>query len=214
MKTPAINRELQFRTSIGVEGVQLSGETVIGQFRPKLTELAVTRNGSLIQTFVNWPDDVKSIVRFTRKYGPLEIPPAPEALFEFQVDAFRGVQKHFREMWGNLRTRSNLDLLAHGGSLRFHKASIIYTAPTLYAYLNVDLATSPVERVRMCKREGCHHPYFIAGHLKQRFCSDECAEEGQRVLKREWWEKHGQSWRAKRRTEIKEGVESGSKEAR
>src|ERR1035438_5035735 len=141
MKTPAINRELQFRTSLGAEGVRLSGETVIGRFRPKLTELAVTRDGSLIQTFVNWPDDAKSIVRFTRKYGPLEIPPVPGAPFEFNVDAFRAVQKHFREMWGNLRKHSNLDLLAHGGSLRFHKASIIYTAPPPYAYLNVALGT-------------------------------------------------------------------------
>jgi hypothetical protein len=214
MKAPAINRELRFLTLTGVGGVELSGDAVIGHFKPKLKEFAAIPDTSLVQVFVNWPDDSNSIVRFTRKYGPLEVLPVPGAPFEFHVDAFRTAQKHFREMWGNLRKHSNLELLTRGASLRFHQGSIIYTAPTLDRYLYVDLATSPVERMRLCKREGCQHPYFIAGHLKQQFCSDECAEEGQRALKREWWDKHGQSWRAKRRTEIKKGVESGSKEAR
>ena len=180
----------------------------------RLIAALVARTGSLIQTFVNWPDDAKSVVRFTRRYGALKIPPVPGASFEFHLDEFRAVQKELREMWRNLPKYSDFQPLKLGGTLRFHRASIIYTAPTLYAYLYVDLATSPVERVRLCKREACHHPYFIAGHLKQRFCSDECAEEGQRVLKREWWEKHGQSWRAKRRRKTTEGVKSGSKEAR
>jgi hypothetical protein len=214
MITPNLRRELQFLTLSGVEGVQLSGDVVIGQFKPKLVEIGGARKVGLIQSFVNWPDDTKSIVRFTRRYGPLEIPAVPGGPFEFHLDAFKAAQEHLWEIWGNPRKHSNLELLGLGGSLRFHRGSITYTAPTLYAYLFADLATSPVERVRICKWEECPHPYFIAGHLKQQFCSDECAEEGQRVLKREWWEKNGQSWRAKRRREITEGAKNGSKEAR
>jgi hypothetical protein len=192
----------------------MSGDAVIGQFKLKLAEIGGTRNAGLIESFANWPGDAKSIVRFTRRYGPLEIPAIPGGPFEFHLDEFKAAQEHFREMWRTPPKHSDLELLSLGGSLRFHKASITYTAPTLYAYLYADLTTSPAERVRVCKREKCRHPYFIAGHLKQQFCSDECAEEGQRVLKREWWEKHGQSWRAKRRREIAEGVKNGPKEAR
>src|SRR5450756_2443415 len=206
MITPAIHRELRFLALCGVESARLAGDAVIGQFKPKLSEIEGTRKVSLVQRFVNWPDDPISIVRFTNRYGPLEIPAVTGARFEFHVDAFRAAQKQFREMWGNLRKHSGLELLNQGGSLRFRKGSLTYTAPTLYRYLYADLATSPVERVRICKREECPHPYFSAGHLKQRFCGDECAEEDQRALKREWWGKHGQSWRAKRRRETTEGV--------
>lgn len=215
MITPTVHRELRFLTLSGVDGVQLSGDAVVGQFKPRLVEISGTREVSLIESFVNWPDDPKSIVRFTRKYGPLDIPAIPSAPFEFHLEAFKAAQEHFREIWRNLRKQNpDLELLSLGGSLRFHRGSITYTAPNLRAYLYVDLTTSPAERVRVCKREECRHPYFIAGHLKQQFCSDECAEEGQRLLKREWWEKHGQSWRAKRRREVTEGAKNGSKEAR
>ena len=205
MKTPAINRELRFLSLTGVEGVKLLGDEVIGQFKPKLKELAATSDISLVQVFVNWPDDAKSIVRFTRRYGPLEVSPVPGGAFEFHLSAFKAAQEHFRGMWRSPRSHANMELLNHGGRLRFSKGSLTYTAPTLYAFLRADLMTSPVERVRICKRAECRHPYFIAGHLKQRFCSDECAEEGQRVLKRKWWEQHGQSWRAQRRTKSKRG---------
>jgi hypothetical protein len=211
MITPAIRRELRFLTFSGVEGVELSGEAVVGHFKPKLVQIGGTRDESLVESFVNWPDDPKDIVRFTRRYGPLEIPAVPNGSFEFHLGAFKAMQGHFREIWKDLPKRTDLDLLKLGGALRFHKGSITYTAPNLRTYLYVDLITSPAERVRVCKREECHHPYFIAGHLKQVFCSDECAEEGQRLLKRAWWEKHGQSWRAKRRAEITEGVKNGSK---
>jgi hypothetical protein len=214
MITPTIRRELQFLTLSGVEGVQLSGDAVIGQFKPKLVEIGGTRKVELIERFVNWPDDAKSVVRFTRKYGPLKIPASPGVPFEFHLDEFKAAQEQFRNIWRNPRKHSALELLSLDGSLRFHKGSITYTAPTLYAYLYADLATSPAERIRICKREECRHPYFIAGHLKQQFCSDACAEEGQRVLKREWWEKHGQSWRANRRREITEGVKNGLKKTR
>lgn len=76
---------------------------------------------------------------------------------------------------------------------------VTYEAPSLYAYLYVDLLSIPIRRVRVCKRPGCLHPYFTAGHLRQRFCSDECAAEGLREWKREWWKKHGSTWRQQRK---------------
>src|ERR1017187_266040 len=143
MITPAILRKLRFLAFSGVEGVQLSGDAVIGQFKPKLVEIGGARDVRLIETFVNWPDDAKSIVRFTRRYGPLEIPAIPGAPFEFHLDEFKTAQEYFRDIWRNVRKRSDLELLSLGGSLRFHKGSITYTAPNLRAYLFVDLTTSP-----------------------------------------------------------------------
>ena len=85
-----------------------------------------------------------------------------------------------------------------GGQLRFHADSTTYFAPTLYAYLYADLMTSPKERAKVCKRKGCEHPYFVARHLNQEFCSDLCAEEAKRAWNKDWWQKHGRSWRVKR----------------
>ena len=105
-------------------------------------------------------------------------------------------------MWSGLATCDEQDLLK-GGSLRFSGGSVSFVAKALYWYLYVDLITLPTDRAKICKRERCIHPYFIAGHLKQRFCSDECAAAGQRELKKEWWEKHGQAWRLGRRDDPK-----------
>jgi hypothetical protein len=187
----------------GVQTAQLSGNKVRGKYDTTLTEYGSTGDFRLIETFLNWPNDPDGILRFTRMYGPLQEKPTAGAKFEFQVSEFRGIQRKFRQMWRNLRkkTVSPLDILNElGGVVRFHAGLVTYVAPTLYAYLYADLMTSPKERVRVCKRRECsNNPYFIARHLNQEFCSHECAELAKRAWNKEWWQKRGQAWRAKRR---------------
>lgn len=175
---------------------------VDGTFNMPLLEIGGKKEVRLIESFLNWPDDPDGILRFTRMYGPLEITAKPGGRFSFALQAFRYRQSELREMWRRFEKTvgSPLDLLhLLGGTVKFHQHSITYIAPSLYAYLYVDLLSSPTKRVRVCKRLHCMHPYFIAGHLRQRFCSDACAEEGQREWKREWWKKHGSIWRQQRK---------------
>jgi hypothetical protein len=204
MLTPAIfDRKFDLRTSLGVDHAKEMGSEIEGQFKGALVEFDGEREGRLIQKFLNWPDDPQSILRFTRKYGPLEIAPVRGKAFQFPFTGFTRVQDQLRTIWRHLDKHAQRDLY-EGGSLLFRGGGTVsFIAKTLYWYLYVDLITIPIERAKICKRDTCVHPYFIAGHLKQRFCSDQCAEEGQRELKRSWWDKNGQTWRAGKRGEAK-----------
>ena len=201
VKTFVIHRRLQLLTFAGVQATWLERDRVVGTFKMPLVEIGGEKQLRLIETFLNWPDDAESILRFARMYGPLEVVAEPGEQFSFASQAFRDRQSELRDMWRQFKrpAGSPLDLLhLLGGTIRFHTHSITYMAPSLYAYLYVDLLSSPVKRVRVCKRPACFHPYFTAGHLRQRFCCDKCAEEGQREWKRAWWKKHGSAWREKR----------------
>lgn len=199
MLTPSLHpRSLQLRTFLGVKDAMQDGEEIVGHFKNDLIAFEGKREGRLIDKFLNWPGDLKGILRFTRKYGPLRIAAKPGIPFRFQTSDFINAQEHLRGMWQSLDIHPEEEI--EGGSLQFRQGKVTYVSATLFMYLYVDLVTTPIDRIKVCKREKCAHPYFIAGHLKQRFCSDECAEVGQRELKKAWWDKNGQVWRANRRT--------------
>ena len=207
MKPSTIRRELRISLQSGVHSVLVIGKNVIGRFKNNFVEVGGRREPRLIEQFVNCGDDQKSIQSFTRHYGPplkdMSVKPGSE--FRFTLDDFRGTQAQFRQMWKNLKEESSVELLPFlGGKLVISRGVTTYLAPSLYAYLYADLVTnSTVERFRVCQRGDCPHPYFLAGHLRQQFCSDECAEQGKRALKREWWQKNRGSWSgAKRPSEM------------
>jgi hypothetical protein len=78
-----------------------------------------------------------------------------------------------------------------------------------------EIAECEARRFRKCKRGDCPHPYFIAGHLKQKFCCEKCAEWGQRQWKTAWWREHGESWRReKRRQQELKGRKNAQKKAK
>jgi hypothetical protein len=209
MKHPTIHRELRINLQGGVHKVLVIGENVTVRLKNSLVEVGGRREPRVIETFVNCGGDRRSIQSFTRKHGPplKNISVQPGAEFRFTLDDFRATQEYFRNLWKNLKSGadSSIDLLTTlGGAIRLSRGATTYVAPNLYAYLYADLMTnSSVERFRVCQREDCPRPYFLAGHLRQQFCSDQCAEEGKRALKREWWQKHRGSWPgAKHRSEM------------
>ena len=52
-------------------------------------------------------------------------------------------------------------------------------------------------RARLCDWWDCPTRFFLAGRHTQRYCSEKCAQLGERQAKRNWWAKHGEEWRAK-----------------
>jgi len=50
-------------------------------------------------------------------------------------------------------------------------------------------------RTRRCPNSECPAPYFFAARHTQRYCSEKCAQVGERETKRKWWAKHGADWR-------------------
>lgn len=54
-------------------------------------------------------------------------------------------------------------------------------------------------RARYCLNAECPAPYFFASRHSQRYCSEVCAQSGERETKRKWWAKHGAAWRKKQK---------------
>jgi hypothetical protein len=50
-------------------------------------------------------------------------------------------------------------------------------------------------RTRRCLNSECPAPYFFAARHTQRYCSEICAQIGERETKRKWWAEHGTDWR-------------------
>ena len=213
MLTPAKSlRAFRFCTLAGCTNVRLEGHQLVGRWRDQLVEYYGPPSRRLIEDFLNWPTDPDAALRFTRKYGPLYVNPAPASDFRENVNTLRNAQEHFRGLW--VRLKKFPDWQPEGGMLAFRKGFLTYTAPTLYMFLYMDTVTCPASRARKCKREDCPHPYFLATHLKQTFCSEVCAQWGQRRWKQEWWKQHGNSWRAERRRQKETGGKHGTHKTR
>lgn len=54
-------------------------------------------------------------------------------------------------------------------------------------------------KTAICVNEECPYRYFFSVRSGQKYCCPECSGPAQARFKREWWSKHGQKWRAKRR---------------
>jgi hypothetical protein len=201
MNTPAKSKSrFRFCTLAGVENVRLvESNKIAGRFKETLEEFDGQPKRRLIEDFLNWPSDPQSILRFTRKYGPLQDLPVVGKEFEVFWHPWTLDQRRLRSLW---RKKSFFDLNERersNGTLAFRNGWLTYRASNLFVYLYMDLITCEAKRLRICKRADCPNPYFIAGHLKQRFCSDLCAEWGQREWKKQWWTEHGAAWREQRK---------------
>ena len=54
-----------------------------------------------------------------------------------------------------------------------------------------------------CGNPSCAAPYFFATKKGQKYCTDLCAEYGQREAKKRWWTEHGDQWRTNRRAKTR-----------
>jgi hypothetical protein len=54
------------------------------------------------------------------------------------------------------------------------------------------------DKTRCCPHPDCPSPYFLAKRRNQRYCSEVCAQRGERELKQKWWQEHGEQWRRQR----------------
>jgi hypothetical protein len=59
------------------------------------------------------------------------------------------------------------------------------------------------DKTRHCPYPDCPTPYFFATRHTQRYCSEKCAQGGQKQSKRKWWAEHGLEWRKQTKREAK-----------
>ena len=76
------------------------------------------------------------------------------------------------------------------------KGAFYCVTTTLYRLLEFELMSVPRDRLRLCRRSDCKHPYFIARHGSQQYCSRRCANWAQ-----ENWRKayYVNTWAERRR---------------
>jgi len=200
MLTPALSsRNVRFCVLAGVEDVRLVGKEVVGRFQANLKEFYGPPRRRLIEDFLNWPHDPEDVLRFTSKYGPLRGAAVEGTAFAVSWFPWYADQRVLQNLWRNRSILRSSASESVEGSLELRQGSLTYTASDLYTFLYLDLVTCEAKRLRICKRGDCPHRYFIAGHLKQRFCDEKCAQWGQREWKKHWWTEHGAAWRQERR---------------
>ena len=60
------------------------------------------------------------------------------------------------------------------------------------------------EKLAICERDGCEHPYFVKPHARQRFCSPDCANSVRQQKKEQWWmenrDRFLKKWRQERKS--------------
>ena len=188
----------------------------MGRWPQRLVDFYGLKARLLAEEFVNWGDKPADIVRFIKVYAPLyvrasagesrpgttpgdrpvRVPPRPGAEFHFSIPAWRAAQASFRRTWniiGGFRTEFVLHLEGLD-SLTAAGGRVMYKASSLYNFMLMELLLAPHERLRKCRYPECPHPYFLARHLRQTYCSDLCAKWAQSQWKKKWWERRGKEW--------------------
>jgi hypothetical protein len=179
--------------SVRLVGGQISGRLTlaVGEAKPL---------PNLITNFLNWPTNDEDILRFTKKYGPINTAEVGGG-WSFGAEEWRGDQYFMQQAWGRdaiWGTQNECFGVGFDKSDRiwFYKdGHIVLERTELRQFLDDSLHAVPPERMKKCRRpaeEGCDTPYFIANHLHQEYCSVVCSAWAQRASKREWWRRRNE----------------------
>lgn len=170
--------------------------------------------------FVNLSDTPESITFFRKRWPNF----FPESLYdaahqspvEFPGRAFSECRKKLAAIWRGDRAQdwALTALLDIAFNIRFDVNAMGNERNEPYARLSVDWKTGLFQyrsdvrfhqalwlllrqswRAKVCAHcSAC----FLARRSAQRYCCTDCSELAQRDLKRRWWRKHGNAWRAER----------------
>jgi len=202
---------ITFYTLAGVARAELLEDRITVVQKNPLPELKSNKGALLCSEFANWSADPEEVLRFTRRYGALRAPLEPGAEYTFLVRHWVEDQKRIRSAWGMTEyVFRKFDLhrwgelgeerisVEEGEAFVFRFGRLEYKTQSLFRLLLMELLSTPKERLQLCLRSGCVTPHFVARHLRQKYCSDLCAQSAQRDSKRKWWEQHGEQWRRRR----------------
>ena len=204
---------LAISTAIGTKDVRIEGDEITGLWADP-TELTAPRRPMLVEEFLKWDRASKSIVQFTQRYAPLlwtgcpaDMPddalPAEDQPFRFPIDAWCHMQEQFQDVWRLIcssehRNAGFKGYFSPADSISVSAGRVVFRAQNLRLFMVMEIVTSHLERLRVCKRPGCATPYFVAHHAKEAYCSPSCAEWAQAEIKKKWWAESGKSWLANR----------------
>jgi hypothetical protein len=195
----------RFDLLAGTGEAHLEGEMIVGRFAK--TPLAITSAARFCEKFANSSETPTQILRFTKKYAPLTDYAKPDEPFRFELCEWRAVRGNFRKSWETVvkfYADSDKDEkswhIPKGSHLLFSSRGNALQLERFEDLINLCFGGLPWERVRICPAPGCEKPYFVADHLKQRYCGSKvCYEWGQRKLKLEYWNRNKGRFLAQRK---------------
>lgn len=212
---------IRFSTLAGVESVCIDGDSIAGTWKPDLTWKSPQpgKKGSAAENSANWQDSEKEILRFTKRYGPLEDRPMGGKQFRFSIEQWRSDREGIRFLWEIVRLGGDFGSLGkfkdgvfrpdfimdgpnrwsmparEGDHFAYERGQLVYRTATLLQFLMLDLLSVPRDYLRKCKRPDCPTSFFVADHLREDYCSPECKQWAQRLWKRNWWNEKGKTQR-------------------
>ncbi len=191
----------------GVEDAWLEGNEIVGRWKRNLNKIFGPDRGTLAADLANWTDTPDSILRFVKQYGPLRIKPQPGEGFRLPIAEWKRQQRFFRSYWDAVATLPregpdrHLSEVQPDDWIGIEDRRFVYRTANLERLLHLDLVSCPRERIRKCGRDDCSHPYFIARHLRQQYCTKECSDWAQRRSRLKWWNRVGKKRKAKHQGE-------------
>jgi hypothetical protein len=184
----------------------------------------------MAERFANWPSSPASILRFTRKYGPLKSTEIADGWYAVKIKEWCQWQRYFQGTW-RMTSPANLaeaaaslgiapqDLgrgirLGDGSFLTFHRSGAELLVKDMWTLIDVCLSVIPLKNLRVCKAPDCAKPYFVAHSMKQKLCgAEQCKRWNELRLKREWFEREKGPILEKRKR-IRKGENDGTHKAR
>ena len=205
---------LEVRT--GVDGASVHGAgSIHGRWKEYGPILRIDSKIRLLEDFANWADDPRSILRFTKRYGPLDLPFKGGQEFHFTIKQWRRRQKEFRDRWEKEMVVFGKPINVFpffsfkakpGEAIEVSFGKLSFRTSTLYRLLVLGLYSRSSMALKKCGNPECDSSYFLCKERrKQTYCSDLCARWAQKKWKREWWNKHGARRRREARAKAKKG---------
>lgn len=199
--------------------------------KPLASKVSADRLETLLVELANVRSDDDWIRRFLNKYREMLIDfPSAEKLLSphdgtsrDQLEKLRiqNLSSHLQYLWRQntleakqFRVATLIALAQQAGKPGFLVATEVFE-PGPFGQALLYLLKS-ADRLRVCGNPNCQTPYFFRKRRKQTYCSDVCAEFGQRKAKQKWWSDKGDEWRKTRKmqNQLKKGDKRGTTQTR
>jgi hypothetical protein len=162
------------------------------------------KRGTAIVRFANMKCGVSEVLRFLKDYGPVVVNRRAEHATRFTLKDWERWQAEFREIWNGPALKDWSLPFADGDELACVHGVPALRLPDLWRYLVVNLHAAGLHRTK-CLNPDCPAPFFVARHLKEKYCTPECVLWAKRRDRLEWWNREGSKRRQTARRNQRRG---------